>query len=135
MPIIHDPVNVRGLSASLKILRLSDCNLWTIPSDFGYWSSPLEDLDLSGNYFDSLPNSFDGFSRLKYFSVARCLRLLREPPFSTEASHCTSLMRFDWFKFLDYIQSDFFWLAFGSEIPKWFNNQRIGHKVKIQVPS
>ena len=36
MLTIHDLVNVSGLSASLICSRLHNCNLWTIPSDFGY---------------------------------------------------------------------------------------------------
>ena len=44
-------------------------------------------------------------------------------------------MIFNGFKLVDYIQSGIVFLALGSEILKWFNNQRIGHKVNIQVPS
>ena len=44
-------------------------------------------------------------------------------------------MIFNGFKLVDYIQSGTVFLALGSEISKWFNNQRIGHKVNIQVPS
>ena len=44
-------------------------------------------------------------------------------------------MLFNWFKLLDYIQSGTIFLSFGSEIPKWFNDRRIGHKANIQVPS
>ena len=44
-------------------------------------------------------------------------------------------MIFNGFKLVDYFQSGIVFLALGSEILKWFNNQRIGHKVNIQVPS
>ena len=44
-------------------------------------------------------------------------------------------MIFNGFELVDYIQSGTVFLALGSEISKWFNNQRIGHKVNIQVPS
>ena len=39
------------------------------------------------------------------------------------------------FSVVKWIQYGDLFLTHGSEIPKWFNNQRIGHKVNIQVPS
>ena len=39
------------------------------------------------------------------------------------------------FSVVKWIQYGDLFLTHGSEILKWFNNQRIGHKVNIQVPS
>ena len=43
--------------------------------------------------------------------------------------------RFDRFSVVNSIQCGDHFLTHGIVIPKWFNNQRIGHKVNIQVPS
>ena len=103
-------------------------------------------MDLSGNNFDSLPDSIGGLSSLRYLylsgnnfdSLPKWLQSFLELPFSLNFAYArfyNLLVLFNGFKLVDHIQSGFFYLAFGSNIPKWFNNQRIGHKVNIQVPS
>ncbi|KAK0600280.1 hypothetical protein LWI29_013348 [Acer saccharum] len=80
---------------SLTNLYLSDCNLKEIPEDICHLSF-LEDLDLSGNDFESLPKSMKQLSILKNLSVNNCnmLQSLTELPLSIEflsASDCKQL--------------------------------------------
>ena len=80
---------------SLTSLKLIYCNLKTIPSDIGCLFS-LEELYLSGNNFDCLPESIAQLPMLKYLGVVNCknLRLLPELPLSIGlicGSGCSSL--------------------------------------------
>ena len=104
-------------------MSLQNCNLQTIPSDFGYWFSSLEVLDLRGTNLVSLPYSIFQLSQLTCTVYDDCLC----PQYQSKPSASFSVV--------DSIQCGNLFLTHGSEIPKWFNNQRIGHKVNIQVPS
>ncbi|KAK9995001.1 hypothetical protein SO802_024704 [Lithocarpus litseifolius] len=64
----------------LKNLDLSDCNLQTIPNDFGYLSS-LICLNLSENTFDCLPESIIQLSKLTRIYLRNCTRLRSLPQF------------------------------------------------------
>ncbi|ONH90484.1 hypothetical protein PRUPE_8G056700 [Prunus persica] len=102
-----DPVSL--VLASLKDLRflkrlnLEDCNLCegAIPEDIGLLSS-LEDLNLDGNHFVSLPASISGLSKLCRFTLKNCKRLQKLPSlpsngglrFRVNTQNCTSLKIF-----------------------------------------
>ncbi|XP_023909134.1 disease resistance protein RPV1 isoform X2 [Quercus suber] len=114
---------------SLTYLRISDCDLWSIPDDIGCLFS-LEILNLSGNNFVSLPKSMsqlynlrglylEGCKRLQslenvpstiYFVIANdCISLERLPelqfyPFRSDHSHL-NFQCLNCFKLVDYIQS------------------------------
>ena len=82
----------------LTYLRLSDCDLLSIPKDFGCLSS-LAHLNLSGNNFVSLPESISQLSKLQTLLLEGCKRLQSLesiPPTidSVIANNCTSLERF-----------------------------------------
>ncbi|ONH89959.1 hypothetical protein PRUPE_8G026500 [Prunus persica] len=87
----------------LKHLNLKDCNLCegAIPEDIGLLSS-LEELNLDGNHFVSLPASISGLSKLSSFSLKNCKRLQKLPSlpstrqifFSLKTGNCTSLKIF-----------------------------------------
>ena len=77
----------------LKKLDLSDCNLQTIPNDFGYLSS-LICLNLSENTFDGLPESIIQPSRLTHIYLRNCTRLRSLPQFPSSTwmvDGCSSL--------------------------------------------
>ncbi|XP_030937948.1 TMV resistance protein N-like isoform X2 [Quercus lobata] len=83
---------------SLTKLDLSDCNLQTIPNDFGNLSS-INHLDLSENHFSCLPESLVQLSKLSAINLRNCtgLRLLPQLPSTTyrvTADGCTSLETF-----------------------------------------
>ncbi|KAK9988861.1 hypothetical protein SO802_029100 [Lithocarpus litseifolius] len=83
---------------SLTYLHLSDCDLLSIPNDFGCLSS-LAHLNLSGNNFVSLPKSISQLSKLQTLLLEGCKRLQSlesVPPtiVSVIANNCTSLERF-----------------------------------------
>ncbi|CAL9020087.1 unnamed protein product [Prunus brigantina] len=87
----------------LKCLNLNDCNLCegAIPEDIGLLSS-LEELNLNGNHFVSLPASISGLSKLSTFTLNNCKRLQKLPSlpssrryyFSLKTGNCTSLKIF-----------------------------------------
>ena len=82
----------------LTYMRLSDCDLLSIPNDFGCLSS-LAHLNLSGNNFVSLPESISQLSKLQTLLLEGCKRLQSLesiPPTidSVIANNCTSLERF-----------------------------------------
>ena len=82
---------------SLTYLHLSDCDLLSIPNDFGCLSS-LAHLNLSGNNFVSLPESISQLSKLRTLLLEGCRRLqsLESVPStvaSVIANNCTSLER------------------------------------------
>ena len=142
MLTIHNPVNVSGLSASLICLRLHNYNLWTIPSDFGYWFSSLEELDLRRNHLVSLPYSITQLSQSKCTTYDDCYWPQWQSIPSLPLFLCFLYGQYmcfpeglNGFSMVKWIQYGDLFLTHGSEIPKWFNNQRIGHKVNIQVPS
>ncbi|XP_022717114.1 TMV resistance protein N-like [Durio zibethinus] len=68
-----------GLSF-LKVLNLSDCNLCegNIPDDICCLSS-LEELNLSGNSFISLPETVTRLSKLRFLLLSDCKRLKSLP--------------------------------------------------------
>ncbi|XP_016652566.1 PREDICTED: TMV resistance protein N-like [Prunus mume] len=100
-----DPVSL--VLASLKdlcfltCLNLNDCNLCegAIPEDIGLLSS-LEELNLEGNHFVSLPASISGLSKLRRFRLNNCKRLQKLPSlpsnglFYANTDNCTSLKIF-----------------------------------------
>ena len=65
---------------SLKILNLSDCNLWDggLPDDLSCLSS-LHELDLCKNNFTRLPDSISQLSKLKSIILNDCSRLQSLP--------------------------------------------------------
>ncbi|VVA33499.1 PREDICTED: TMV resistance N [Prunus dulcis] len=92
--------SLHGL-CSLTALCLSDCGLCEgdLLGDIGCLSS-LQELDLSGNNFVTLPVSFRYLSKLKSFDLARCQRLQQFPHLtsnylvSIDIDDCTSLIMF-----------------------------------------
>ncbi|CAL2276064.1 unnamed protein product [Prunus armeniaca] len=85
---------------SLTILDLSDCNIGegAIPDDIGCLSS-LQELDLRGNNFVSLPSSIRFLSELQTLQLQRCKRLEQLPDLPSskyvfvDVNDCTSLKR------------------------------------------
>uniref|UniRef100_A0A2N9G9V9 Disease resistance R13L4/SHOC-2-like LRR domain-containing protein n=1 Tax=Fagus sylvatica TaxID=28930 RepID=A0A2N9G9V9_FAGSY len=79
----------------LRELDLCDCNIWEIPNDIGCLSS-LYKLDLSGNNFDSLPESIFELPHLGHLILEGCKRL-RElpdiPSFTSQVNvnNCTNI--------------------------------------------
>lgn len=73
------PSSFSGLS-SLEILDLSDCNLGegAFPDDIDCLSS-LQNLDLSGNNFVSLPDTISRLSQLKRLRLNNCTKLQSLP--------------------------------------------------------
>ncbi|XP_024176868.1 TMV resistance protein N-like isoform X1 [Rosa chinensis] len=99
-PLIPLLASLKHLS-SLTSLNLSGCNLreGEIPNDIGSMSS-LENLDLRGNNFVSLPASIHLLSKLQYINVEDCKRLQQLPDLpsndylSVRTDNCTSLQLF-----------------------------------------
>ncbi|XP_021802734.1 TMV resistance protein N-like [Prunus avium] len=85
----------------LKHLNLRYCNLCegAIPEDIGLLSS-LEELNLDGNHFVSLPASISGLSKLGEFTLNNCKGLQKLPSlpsnglFCVNTDNCTSLKIF-----------------------------------------
>ncbi|XP_050260408.1 disease resistance protein RPV1-like isoform X2 [Quercus robur] len=82
---------------SLTYLRISDCDLWSIPNDIGCLFS-LEILNLSGNNFVSLPESMSQLYNLRRLYLEGCKRLqsLENVPSTINfviANDCISLER------------------------------------------
>ena len=80
---------------SLVRLNLSDCNIVTIPINFGYLPS-IRYLDLSGNYFDCLPESIIQLSRLYVIYLRNCTRICSLPQLPSSVANvyaegCTPL--------------------------------------------
>jgi hypothetical protein len=95
-PINLLPISVSGL-CSLRKLNLGCCNLSDdeIPIDLGSLSS-LEELNLSGNKFRSLPRCIGRIAKLSYLVLRGCrsLQSISELPASLrslEADGCSSL--------------------------------------------
>ncbi|BBG92760.1 Putative disease resistance TIR-NBS-LRR class protein [Prunus dulcis] len=132
----------------LKRLNLNDCNLCegAIPEDIGLLSS-LEELNLDGNHFVSLPASISGLSNLRSITLKNCKRLQKLPslpsngPLSifVNTDNCTSLKIFpDPTPMCNSeIPRSFYFdiIIPGSEIPEWFNNQSVGDSVIETLPS
>lgn len=83
---------------SLRWLQLHNCGLRDedIPDDIGIRLSSLQDLDLSGNNFYSLPSSFSQLLNLRRLSLSNCTSLVSLPLLppnlcDLDASSCTSL--------------------------------------------
>nr|GEV60852.1 NB-ARC domains-containing protein [Tanacetum cinerariifolium] len=79
----------------LKKLNFTYCNLVQVPESIGGLSC-LEELDLEGNNFTSLPGSLSQLSHLRTLVLVGCkkLEVLPELPpslWNIYASHCTSL--------------------------------------------
>ncbi|KAK8633488.1 hypothetical protein V6N13_014333 [Hibiscus sabdariffa] len=82
-------------SSSLRELNLRDCNLFHITSEISCLSY-LEDLDLSGNSFDTIPSSLARLSKLQSLRLKDCreLKSLQELPTNIESVNvdgCASL--------------------------------------------
>ncbi|KAL6269508.1 hypothetical protein ACE6H2_026419 [Prunus campanulata] len=103
----------------LKRLNLTYCNLWegAIPEYIGLLSS-LEELDLDGNHFVSLPASIGGLSKLRRITLKNCKRLLKLPSLPSNrrlnlyanTKNCTSLKIFPdppWMCSVSYIWINF----------------------------
>uniref|UniRef100_A0A2N9FJ87 TIR domain-containing protein n=1 Tax=Fagus sylvatica TaxID=28930 RepID=A0A2N9FJ87_FAGSY len=80
---------------NVKVLDLRDCNIWEIPNDIGCLSS-LYKLDLSGNNFDSLPESISELPHLYWFHLEGCKRLRALPDIPSTTSgvnvnNCTAI--------------------------------------------
>ncbi|KAM1686232.1 hypothetical protein TB1_033403 [Malus domestica] len=163
---------------SLSKLDLSDCNLveGAIPDDIGCLSS-LEDLNLRGNDFVSLPASIRWLDNLKFLNLESCksLQELPDPPSNEELTvttddctclnllpHPPNISRLRWFflraincyrligneaknnmiflmlhRFLQgtppFVVHSFNIVAPGSEMPEWFDNQRVGDSLVVMV--
>ena len=94
-----DPMDLllSSLSSSCSVTRLdlSNCNLQAIPNKIGCLFS-LEDLNLSGNNFDRIPECIIRLSNLEVIFLENCTSLLILPMFPLKisyiwASNCTSL--------------------------------------------
>ncbi|CAL8082713.1 unnamed protein product [Prunus armeniaca] len=110
---------------SLKKLDLSDCNLCEggIPDDIGCMSS-LEELNLSGNNFVSLPASLRCLSKLWELNLESCKSLQQLP--DLPSNRTLHGVRHSVLKFNIVIP--------GSEIPDWFSNQRVGDSLMVEWP-
>nr|XP_023923648.1 TMV resistance protein N-like [Quercus suber] len=100
---------------SLTYLRISDCNLWSIPDDIGCLFS-LEILNLSGNNFVSLPESMSQLYNLQRLYLDGCKRLqsLENVPSTINfviANDCISLERLPELQFYPF-RSDHSYLNF-----------------------
>lgn len=92
------PPSVQGLTC-LTILHLMNCNLSddALPKDL--WSlSSLEEINLAGNNFHSLPIGLSNLSKLLLLDLGDCRRLQTIPDLPTSLSYfdvnnCTSLVR------------------------------------------
>lgn len=77
--------------AELKLINL---NIQKIPEDIHLLHS-LEKLDLSGNDFTNLPTSMKNLSKLKYISLANCVKLQASPELTElqtlKLSNCSNL--------------------------------------------
>ncbi|KVF33709.1 Leucine-rich repeat-containing protein, partial [Cynara cardunculus var. scolymus] len=76
----------------LKHLHVSNCNISEVSSDIFEALSCLEELDLHGNSFSSLPASLSQLNQLEYLDISDCekLEVLPEiPPKHMVAPRCT----------------------------------------------
>ncbi|XP_070663334.1 disease resistance-like protein DSC1 isoform X2 [Malus domestica] len=134
-----------------------------IPDDIGCLSL-LEKLCLSRNNFVSLPESIRHLSKLKILRLEGCKSLQKLPPLpsnrglTVKLNNCTSLRRISgafnlydasvtcWNcivlvpdedlinRILKFVIQGSEIVIFGSEIPKWFNNQSVGHSLNVELP-
>ncbi|PWA85866.1 TMV resistance protein N [Artemisia annua] len=86
---------------NLQQLEMKNCNISQVSSRIGNLVS-LVSLDLSGNTFSSLPESFSNLSELEHLYIDRCSQLKLLPPLPSQltdikATECWSLdvMPFD----------------------------------------
>ncbi|CAJ2669320.1 unnamed protein product [Trifolium pratense] len=142
----------------LSELDISFCSLSQIPDSLGCLPS-LERLNLRGNNFVTLPSLRD-LSKLEYLNLEHCKNLkslngLPSPisfkrdkykragmyifncPELGKREHCIS-MTFSWmmqFILANLVSSDSFHqidiVIPGSEIPRWFNNRRMGRSISM----
>ncbi|CAK9313996.1 unnamed protein product [Citrullus colocynthis] len=89
-----------SFGSSLRVLNLSDCNLWDgdLPNDLHSLAS-VEILDLSQNHFTILPESISHLVNLRDLVLEECFNLLCLPklPLSVrdvEARDCVSLKEY-----------------------------------------
>ncbi|CAK9313944.1 unnamed protein product [Citrullus colocynthis] len=89
-----------NFGCSLRVLKLSDCNLWDgdLPNDLRSLAS-LQSLDLSQNHFTKLPESISHLVNLRDLFLVECFHLLCLPklPLSVrevEARDCVSLKEY-----------------------------------------
>ncbi|XP_048436906.1 TMV resistance protein N-like [Pyrus x bretschneideri] len=134
-----------------------------IPDDIGYLTL-LETLRLDRNNFVSLPESIRHLSKLRNLHLEGCKSLQKLPPLpsnrglTVDLDNCTSLRSLSG-AFNLYSASVTCWNCIalvpdedlinrflksviqgskivipGSEIPKWFNNQSVGHSINMELP-
>ncbi|XP_048436882.1 TMV resistance protein N-like isoform X4 [Pyrus x bretschneideri] len=134
-----------------------------IPDDIGSLTL-LETLYLDRNNFVSLPESIRHLSKLRDLHLEGCKSLQKLPPLpsnrglTVDLDNCTSLRSLSgafnlYFacvtccncialvpdedlinRFLKSVILGSKILIPGSEIPKWFNNQSVGHSINVELP-
>ena len=86
----HLPLEKTPMSReSLIVLDLGFCNLSEVPDVVGELKC-LERLNLEGNHFISLPNTFNGLSSLAYLNLSHCHKLESLPGLPSTTSTATS---------------------------------------------
>ncbi|XP_048436880.1 TMV resistance protein N-like isoform X3 [Pyrus x bretschneideri] len=134
-----------------------------LPDDIGCLSL-LKILSLSRNNFVSLPESIRHLSKLRDLHLEGCKSLQKLPPLpsnrglTVDLDNCTSLRSlsgaFNLYdasvtcrncialvpdedlinRFLKSVIQGSKIVIPGSEIPKWFNNQSVGHSINVELP-
>ncbi|KRH55713.2 hypothetical protein GLYMA_06G275000v4 [Glycine max] len=144
----------------LYSLDLSFCNLLKIPDAIGNLHS-LEDLNLRGNKFVTLPNTIKQLSKLKYLNLEHCKQLKYLPELPTtkektlnqywrwgiyafdcpklsEMEHCHSMV-YSWMMqhFKVYLKSSSHYgmnsVIPGTKIPRWFIKQNVGSSISMDL--
>ncbi|KAK8570670.1 hypothetical protein V6N13_103074 [Hibiscus sabdariffa] len=155
--------SLSGLS-SLTELKLWNCNLGEgdIPSDISCLYS-LEKLELGSNNFVSIPVFGAGLYRLQYLGLSNCRELKSLPDLGASielfANPSKGSNALDWIRFnglhcyrivenintLEMLKNrvkevansrkSFDVVIPGSEIPKWFSDQKVDSLIKIPLPN
>ncbi|KAL5147737.1 Inactive disease resistance protein RPS4 [Glycine soja] len=144
----------------LYSLDLSFCNLLKIPDAIGNLHS-LEDLNLRGNKFVTLPNTIKQLSKLKYLNLEHCKQLKYLPELPTtkektlnqywrwgiyafdcpklsEMEHCHSMV-YSWMMqhFKVYLKSSSHYgmnsVIPGTKIPRWFIKKNVGSSISMDL--
>ncbi|KAK8501742.1 hypothetical protein V6N13_009725 [Hibiscus sabdariffa] len=126
-------------SISSRELNLRDCNLLHITSEISCLSS-LEDLDLSGNSFVTIPSLLARLSKLQSLILKDCgeLKSLPELPTNIESKNvdgCDALeLVSNPSKVFANSRKLFEIVIPGSKIPDWFSHKRVGFSIKLPFP-
>ncbi|PPD75502.1 hypothetical protein GOBAR_DD27582 [Gossypium barbadense] len=149
-----------GVLTRLKLLNLRGCKKGDIPSDISRLPC-LEELDLGGNNFISIPSCLTQISKLEFLRLSDCraLKSLPELPTSIEgvtpskvcnSKYSADIVGVNCFRLAENIDALtllkkhlkvfgnsrklFDVIIPGSEIPEWFSQQRGDSWIKIDLP-